>query len=53
MLWRDLIRLHAGNQAVVAEVVAQLGRALAGVPYEGETEALVATVAPALRADGS
>jgi hypothetical protein len=53
MLWRDLIRLHAGNQAVVAEVVAQLGRALAGAPYEGETEALVATVAPALRADGS
>jgi hypothetical protein len=53
MLWRDLIRLHAGNQAVVAEVVAQLGRTLAGAPYEGETEALVATVAPALRADGS
>ncbi|RNM14966.1 LysM peptidoglycan-binding domain-containing protein [Nocardioides pocheonensis] len=57
MLWRDLIRLHAGNQAVVAEVVAQMGRVLGAEAYEGETEALVATVAPAhlgdRRADGS
>jgi hypothetical protein len=60
MLWRDLIRLHAGNPAVVAEVVEQMGRTLARIPgrtpgqqaYEGETEALVATVAPARR-DGS
>jgi hypothetical protein len=28
-------------------------RRLAGQAYEGETEALVATLAPALRADGS
>jgi hypothetical protein len=57
MLWRDLIRLHAGNQAVVADVVAQMGRVLGAETYEGETEALVATVAPAhlgdRRADGS
>lgn len=55
MLWRDLIRLHAGNQAVVAEVVAQMGRVLGAEAYEGETEALVATVAPSFdrRADGS
>jgi hypothetical protein len=52
MLWRDLIRLHAGNPAVVAEVVAQMGRTLSGLPVEGETEALVATVAPAHR-DGT
>jgi len=54
MLWRDLIRLHAGNPAVVAEVVAQMSRTLGdagGHGYEGETEALVATVAPAHRAD--
>lgn len=56
MLWRDLIRLHAGNPGVVAEVVAQMGRTLgagAGHAYEGETEALVATVAPAHRADAT
>jgi hypothetical protein len=52
MLWRDLIRLHAGNPAVVAEVVDQMGRALSGQAFEGETEALVATVAPAQR-DGT
>jgi len=51
MLWRDLIRLHAGNAAVVADVVAQMGRTLAGHGFEGETEALVATVAPAQVAD--
>jgi hypothetical protein len=53
MLWRDLIRLHGGNPPAVADVVAQMRRALGGDVYEGETEALVATVAPALRADGS
>jgi hypothetical protein len=57
MLWRDLIRLHAGNHAVVADVVAQMSRVLGADAYEGETEALVATVAPAQlgdrRADGS
>jgi hypothetical protein len=56
MLWRDLIRLHAGNPVVVAEVVEQMGRtlghSLGHQAYEGETEALVATVAPARR-DGS
>ncbi len=52
MLWRDLIRLHAGNPVVVAEVVEQMGRTLGHQAYEGETEALVATVAPARR-DGS
>ena len=49
MLWRDLIRLHAGNPAIVAEVVEQMGRTLSGQAFEGETEALVATVAPAQR----
>ena len=61
MLWRDLIRLHAGNPVVVAEVVRQmsqtlgqtLGRTLGGHAWEGETEALVATVTPAHRADSS
>jgi len=53
MLWRDLIRLHAGNESVVAEVVSQMHRGLVGQAYEGETEALVATLTPALRADGS
>ena len=53
MLWRDLIRLHAGNPAVVAEVVRQMGQTLTGHAYEGETEALVATVAPVQRADGT
>jgi len=53
MLWRDLIRMHAGNEPVVAEIVSQMRRCLAGQAYEGETEALVATLAPALRADGS
>ena len=52
LLWRDLIRLHAGNPAVVAEVVDQMGRTLSGQAFEGETEALVATVAPAQR-DGT
>jgi nucleoid-associated protein YgaU len=51
MLWRDLIRLHAGNPTVVGEVVDQLHGTLAGRAWEGETEALVATVAPAGRAD--
>jgi hypothetical protein len=50
MLWRDLIRLHAGNEPVVADVVAQMGRSLAGEVHEGETEALVATLVPARRA---
>jgi hypothetical protein len=53
MLWRDLIRLHAGNAAIVAEVVAQMGRTLPGRAYEGETEALVATVAPARVAEST
>jgi hypothetical protein len=56
MLWRDLIRLHAGNAAVVADVVDQMGRTLGSAPghdYEGETAALVATVAPAHAVDGS
>jgi hypothetical protein len=53
MLWRDLIRLHAGNPAVVAEVVRQMGQTLGGHAYEGETEALVATVAPTRRADAT
>jgi hypothetical protein len=55
LLWRDLIRLHAGNAAVVADVVSQMGRTLGasgGHAYEGETEALVATVAPAHAVDG-
>jgi hypothetical protein len=55
MLWRDLIRLHAGNASVVAEVVGQMGRTLGeslGHAYEGETEALVATIAPARAVDG-
>ena len=54
MLWRDLIRLHAGNAAVVADVVAQMGRTLGASgshAFEGETEALVATVVPSHRAD--
>jgi hypothetical protein len=51
MLWRDLIRLHAGNPAVVSEVIGAMSRALAGQALEGETEALVATVAPTSRAD--
>ncbi|HET6166185.1 MAG TPA: hypothetical protein VFE07_05110 [Marmoricola sp.] len=51
MLWRDLIRLHAGNPTVVADVVAQMGRVLTGQAFEGETEALVATVAPTSRAE--
>jgi hypothetical protein len=45
MLWRDLIRLHAGNAVVVAEVVEQMRRTLAGQGFEGETEALVSSVA--------
>jgi hypothetical protein len=53
MLWRDLIRLHAGNSAVVADVVAQMAQTLPGGGYEGETEALVATVVPAHVADAS
>ena len=53
MLWRDLIRLHTGNQVVLGEVVAQMRQTLAGQGYEGETEALVATVAPAHRADAT
>jgi hypothetical protein len=48
LLWRDLLRLQAGSPAVVAEVVAQLRQVLPGRSLEGETEALVATVAPAL-----
>lgn len=51
MLWRDLIRLHAGNPAVVSDVIAEMSRTLAGQALEGETEALVATVAPTARAD--
>jgi hypothetical protein len=51
MLWRDLLRLHTGNPTVVADVVAELRATLGGQAWEGETEALVATVAPAGRAD--
>jgi hypothetical protein len=51
MLWRDLLRLHTGNPTVVAEVVDELRETLGGHAWEGETEALVATVAPAGRAD--
>jgi hypothetical protein len=53
MLWRELIRLHAGSAAIVGEVVAQMRRTLPGHGFEGETEALVATAAPARLAEGS
>jgi len=53
MLRRDLLRLHAGNQAVLGEVVAEMHRALPLPRYEGETEALVATLAPTRAAESS
>jgi hypothetical protein len=51
ILWRDLVRLHAANPATAGEVVRDLTRALAGRPCDGETEALLATIAPTHRAD--
>ena len=56
MLWRDLLRLHAGNPAAVGEVVGELRRTLDRTGrqgYEGETEALLATVAPALATEST
>jgi len=52
-LWRDLIRLHAGNPAVLEGIVAEMAGALGAQGYEGETEALVASVAGTHRADGA
>lgn len=50
-LWRDLIRLKSGphpDGTGAADVVAEMRRRLPGHAFEGETEALVATVAPSL-----